>query len=288
MIRTEDARLLRCPRCQAGLSLEAAGGRAGDLGSGTLACQGCGARWPMVHGLPRLVEADSVQGPDRLMRTLYNLSAPLHDWAVDALLPLVQGGSSASLRDGYMPRLELGALQAPLDGEPLRVLEVGIGAGANLPLLRRDLPPHMPVEIWGPDLSVGMLRQCQRRMRRMGEASVRLLLADAHVLPFPDHSFDRVFHVGGIGAFRDPARALAEMARVARPGTPIVVVDEQLSPGRQSLLHRAGFGLLTFYDPAPHCPRECLPQGSWDVLEEQVSRFYYSLRFRVGGRRGGR
>lgn len=284
MIGPQDVSLLRCPDCRAPLNADTPA-RAGLLRSGALICRGCAARWPLVDGLPRLLVEQAVQGPDRLMRSLYDVSAPLHDWACDVLLPLVQGQSCEALRDGYMPRLELGALRPHADGTPVRLLEVGIGAGANLALLRRDLPAGLEVEIWGPDLSEGMLGQCRRRVRRGDERDVRLLLADAHTLPFADGSFDRVFHVGGIGGFRDPARALSEMARVARPGTPVVVVDEQLEPGRRhGLWHRAGFALLTFYDPAPHCPRECLPPGSWDVLEEQVSRFYYSLRYRVAGR----
>jgi hypothetical protein len=76
--------------------------------------------------------------------------------------------------------------------------------------------------------------------------------------------------------------ALAEMARVARPGTPIVVVDEQLDPGRlHGRFHRAMFRAVTFYDRHPHCPREHLPPGATAVVEEQVSRFFYCLTFEM-------
>src|SRR5438876_6035125 len=110
-----------------------------------------------------------------------------------------------------------------------------------------------------------------------------LVLADGHALPFPDASFDRVYNVGGIGTYHDPHRALAEMARVARPGTPIVVVDEQLDPHREhSLYHRAMFRALTLYDPAPSSPRCYLPDGVVNVVDEQASRFYYCLTFCVG------
>ncbi len=44
--------------------------------------------------------------------------------------------------------------------------------------------------------------------------------------PFRDAIFDAVFHVGGINFFNDRARAIAEMIRVAKPGTKIVIVDE--------------------------------------------------------------
>jgi ubiquinone/menaquinone biosynthesis C-methylase UbiE/uncharacterized protein YbaR (Trm112 family) len=274
-----DLALLVCPRCRSSLRRE------GDARSGTLRC-GCGAAWPIEEGLPRLYREADVRGTDRLMRLFYDALPSLHDPLTRHLLPILQVGEpEAQLRDRYMRRIELSSLGPRADGRPLRVLEVGIGAGANLPLVDRDLPPGLPVELWGLDLSEGMLRQCQRRLRRSRRRDVRLLLGDAHALPFPDGAFDRVFHVGALGSFRDPRAALAEMARVAAPGSPIVVVDEQLDPaGEHSAYHRAAFRLLTFYDAAPHCPVELLPPGATDVLEEQVSRFYYCLRFRVSAR----
>jgi ubiquinone/menaquinone biosynthesis C-methylase UbiE len=155
-------------------------------------------------------------------------------------------------------------------------------AGANVPLLDRDLPADLDVELWGLDLSVGMLERCRRRLADRRGRVMRLLVADAHRLPFPDASFDRVFHVGGIGGYGDPRQGLAEMARVARPGTPILVVDEQLDPAYQhSALHRVVFGALTFYATAPESPIGDLPAGAIEVASEQLSRYYYGLTFRM-------
>jgi ubiquinone/menaquinone biosynthesis C-methylase UbiE len=179
-------------------------------------------------------------------------------------------------------RLQLPQLRRPTARQPLRILEVGVGTGANLPLLERHLPRGLDIELWGLDLSAGMIERCRRRSATHAGRRVRLLLADAHALPFRDAWFDRVFHVGGIGGYRDPRTALGEMGRVARPGTPIVVVDEQLDPQRtHSLYHRLMFRALTFYDPAPAAPRIHLPDGAADVTEEQVSRFYYCLTFHM-------
>lgn len=148
----------------------------------------------------------------------------------------------------------------------------------------RDLPKNLNVEIWGLDLAVGMLKEARRLVRAKHWNHVRLLLGDAHALPFGDHTFDRVFHVGGIGGYSDPARAMAEMSRVAMPGTPVVICDEQLdTEKRNGLYHKAMFKALTFYDKDPHCPREFVPPDATDVLEEQVSRFYYCLSFRTAG-----
>jgi len=41
------------------------------------------------------------------------------------------------------------------------------------------------------------------------------------------------------------------------------------------------FRALTLYDPATGCPTAYLPPEAVDVIEEQVSRLYYCLTFRV-------
>ncbi len=216
------------------------------------------------------------------MRRFYDGLPALHDPANRILLPLLQSRTEAATRAGYLPLLELESLVPRRDGSPVRILEIGIGGGANVDLLARRLPAGLDVELWGVDLSRGMLGQCRKRLVRLGESRVRLLLADAHRLPFGDGTFDRVFHVGATGSYRDPRLALSEMARVARPGTPIVVVDEQLDPaGGHGLYHRAMFELLTFYDEDPHCPVELLPEDAVDVVQRQLSRFYYALCFRI-------
>ena len=289
MLAATDLPRLSCPACRGALAFDGEAGAAGLLDRGALDCAGCGARWPVEGGLARLYREELVQGNDRLLRRFYDGAPWLHDAFVRTAFPLCQVGTEDAFRDGYMPRLELGALAPRGDGEPVRVLEIGVGCGANLPLLRRDLPPALPVEIWGCDLSAGMLGVLRARLRREGDAGIRVLACDAHALPFRDGAFDRVFHVGAMNSYRDPRAALAEMARVAAPGTPIVVVDEQLDRSRKhSLYQRAMFRLVTFYDRDPHCPIEHLPAGATGVTEEPLSTFFYCLTFRMPARGEGR
>ncbi len=285
-----DLGRLRCPRCREALvwsGTEASGGP----GEGRLACAR-GASWAVRQGLPRLYEEHEIQGPDRFMRRIYDALPGLHDPAVRYTLPLFQYGrrdsdrlgcTEESLRTGLVARLRLDELEDPGD-RPVRILEVGVGSGANLGRLRAGLT-HLPrVEIWALDLSAGMLRQCRRRLERAGDRETRLLMADAHALPFADASFDRCFHVGGIGAFRDPGLALRELARVSVAGSPVVVVDEQLDPeGHHRLHHRLLFKAVTFYDDDPHSPVEHVPPGATEVRSEQLSRFFYCLSFRSPG-----
>jgi ubiquinone/menaquinone biosynthesis C-methylase UbiE/uncharacterized protein YbaR (Trm112 family) len=276
-----DVGILACPACRGSLEFDVR--LVGDeLATGALRCGRCGRAWPVCNGLPRLVDEDRVQRADRFMRGLYDWFAPLHDPVTRALFPPLQGMSERAARDGYMTRLALGSLRPSGDGRRLRILEVGVGAGANLSLLERDLPRELDVELWGLDLSDGMLARCRRRLAHHHGRPMHLLAADAHALPFADGSFDRVFHVGGIGGYGDPRRGLAEMARVARPDTPIVVVDEQLDPrSRRSAFHRLVFRALTFYTAASASPIALLPPHALAVVSEQVSRYYYCLTFRI-------
>ena len=278
-MRADELHHLRCPDCHGELSWQGRE-RQGLVQQGRLSCRGCGAEWPVKDGFPRLVRESDVKGTDRLLRYFYDNVPYLHDPAVRLVMPL-QGSSEATIRARWLPRLELPALRPPADGGPVRILEVGIGTGPNVPLLRARLPAGLDAELWGLDLATGMLTRCRRRLRRGRAFPVRLMVGDVHALPFPRGFFDRVFHVGAMGSFNDPSKALAEMARVAKPLTPVVVVDEQLdSAERHSPATRLLFRLVTFYDRDPHSPTELLPPEAEDVLSEQVSRFYYCLRFR--------
>jgi ubiquinone/menaquinone biosynthesis C-methylase UbiE/uncharacterized protein YbaR (Trm112 family) len=287
----EDVKTLACPCCHESLTYF---GHAPDgvLDDGYLECDDCERSWSVRDGLPRLVDEAALSGLDRFMRIAYDWFAPLHDTAVEVLIPILQGPSErpAISRAKYMARLKLSDLGAPENGGPVRILEVGVGGGANLPLIEKDLPDGLDVELWGLDLSEGMLRQCQRWLaRRSGGLGMRLLAADAHALPFSDQSFDRVFHVGAINGYGDPRRALAEMARVARPDTPIVVVDEQLDPSRRNTLyHKAVFWALTAYNSDAGSPAALLPDGAKIIADEQISRLFYSLTFSMPPRAAAR
>lgn len=240
-------------------------------------CLGCATQWGTIDGFPALYREDDVTGLDRFMRRLYNGLPALHDPLTRYLLPRLQRDKSEDeMRAAYLERLRLDEL--PVD-RPCRILEVGVGTGANIALVH-ERAYGAELTYFGVDLSLGMLRHGRRRAAA-APLPVELMLADAHRLPFKDNSFDRVFHVGAIGSFRDPALALAEMVRVARANTPIVVVDEELDPTRHhSIRDRLAFKLLTFYDSNPRCPVHALPPTATDIEHTAISRFYYCLSFR--------
>lgn len=116
-----------------------------------------------------------------------------------------------------------------------RLLEVGIGDGANLKFFPENC------EIYGNDISLAQLTDCHNhnKTRRL-----RLFLCQAEVLPFLDDTFDHLLSIGGFNYFSDPARSLREMARVVRPGGMIVVADEKPRVGKQMFKSRFGRRIL--------------------------------------------
>jgi SAM-dependent methyltransferase len=77
----------------------------------------------------------------------------------------------------------------------------------------------------GLDLTEAMLAEARRLAAAQGAANARFVLGDAMALDFPDRSFDLVTCRVCAHHFADPGRAVAEAARVLRPGGRLLLVD---------------------------------------------------------------
>lgn len=91
-------------------------------------------------------------------------------------------------------------------------LDVGCGTGALAEAVRAGSSPRRLV---GIDPSAGFL---EHAVRRLGPAGAEFRQADARALPFAEAEFDRVVSGLVLNFVPDPPRAVAEMARVLRPG----------------------------------------------------------------------
>jgi ubiquinone/menaquinone biosynthesis C-methylase UbiE len=87
-----------------------------------------------------------------------------------------------------------------------RILDLGCGVGALLPLLRDGSPQAMVV---GLDRTQAMVA--------LGPRAFPLLVGDAVALPFRDRSFDAVVTTFMLFHLPDPTAGLAEARRVLRP-----------------------------------------------------------------------
>lgn len=103
------------------------------------------------------------------------------------------------------------------------VLEVGVGTGRNLPCFPED------VALSGIELSPAMLARAEERARCLGRTA-DLRVGDAQLLPFADATFDTVMATLTLCSIPDDVTAVAEMARVLRPGGRLVLLDHVASP----------------------------------------------------------
>ena len=116
------------------------------------------------------------------------------------------------------PLLKLLARFLP-ESQPSRFLEVGCGTALDSCLLARMRPRAQAV---AADLSAHAAALARRNARELGVA-LAAFTADLQALPFASGSFDLVFSQGVLEHFADPAPAVAEQARVLRPGGVLVV-----------------------------------------------------------------
>jgi ubiquinone/menaquinone biosynthesis C-methylase UbiE len=141
------------------------------------------------------------------------------------------------------------------------VLEVAVGTGLNLPLYDWQ----RLTSLTGLDLSDGMLAAAAGRIQAapelaqavlvttgsssssdsssssssssgnssssngIGRVPVRLVQSNVVQLPFADASFDVVLDTFSLCVFRQPQAALAEMARVLRPGGRLLLLEHSRS-----------------------------------------------------------
>jgi demethylmenaquinone methyltransferase / 2-methoxy-6-polyprenyl-1,4-benzoquinol methylase len=112
------------------------------------------------------------------------------------------------------------AIARPRAGE--RILDVAAGSGdLALALAKRVRPTG---EVWLTDLNRRMLGRGRDRLLDAG-ALAPAVQCDAEHLPFPAHYFDCVTVGFGLRNMTRKEVALAEMARVLKPGARLVVLE---------------------------------------------------------------
>jgi ubiquinone/menaquinone biosynthesis C-methylase UbiE len=156
-------------------------------------------------------------------RFIYALWSPFYDRLINT-----SGFTRARRRAFELLRLQAGE----------RVCLVGVGTGADLPLLPRGTAAV------GVDLSEAMLAKAQKKLPLPG-VEVTLQQANAEHLPFADESFDVTVLTLILSVASDGPTCLREAARVTRTGGRLLVFDKFLSQGAPPPLGRRMLNLLT-------------------------------------------
>jgi SAM-dependent methyltransferase len=100
-----------------------------------------------------------------------------------------------------------------------RTIDIGAGTGANIGLF-----PESVTELALAEPDPHMAKRLRERLAKSGERG-EIVEAPAQSLPFEDSSFDTAVFTLVLCTIPDPAAALAEAARVLRPGGRLLFVE---------------------------------------------------------------
>jgi ubiquinone/menaquinone biosynthesis C-methylase UbiE len=111
------------------------------------------------------------------------------------------------------------------------VLDLGAGTGANFPVFAAARQAGVALRVTALEPDPHMLRRARRRAAEL-DLPVTFADAPAEALPFPAASFDAIAATLVLCTVRDPERALAEAARVLRPGGELRFIEHVRGDGR--------------------------------------------------------
>ena len=204
---TNDTRLASefgiyaCPACKHLLHRE----------KDTLRCPICSQAYPIIEGIPEFIFGELSGSTDPEMRRMRFIDRMASIYETSLWYPIVlkiYGG----FRSLSFPELIVRMTERvqPVSG---RVLDVACGPGTYG---RRIASPSK--EVFGIDISKGMLMQGAAYVVRDRIPNMHFARARVEALPFEDGFFDAALCGGSLHLFADTLIALREMARVMKPG----------------------------------------------------------------------
>ncbi|MGY4708345.1 class I SAM-dependent methyltransferase [Mycolicibacterium sp. CBM1] len=179
-----------------------------------------------------------------LVTRFWTVAAPLYD------LPALQQWVYRPSQDEVLAALRSHGAR--------RIADIACGTGILADRIRTELHPD---EVYGVDMSDGMLRQARIRSPR-----VQWRKGPAEQLPFDDGALDAVVSTSAFHFFDQPA-AMAEFHRVLRPGGLVAVAT--ISPPQPPLLSRLTSSLSSAaHNPSPAEMRALFTNAGFTVDDQ--------------------
>ncbi len=107
------------------------------------------------------------------------------------------------------------------------VLDIGSGSGTDVFIAARRVGPRG--RVYALDMTEAMRAKLKNNLARAGLTQVEVLAGDAEAIPLPDASVDAVTSNGVLNLVLDKEKALAEIARVLKPGGRLQLTDIALA-----------------------------------------------------------
>jgi len=206
-----------CPICKRPLRKEV----------GALRCLTCSQTYPLRERIPDFIREELSQSADPVLRRMTAIDRMARIYETKLWYPIVLhvygGFESPSLAE--LIRIVTQKVQSA-EG---RVLDVACGPGTYG---RRVASPSK--EVFGIDVSMGMLRQGTAYVAKEAIPNMHFARARVEALPFEDGLFDAALCCGSLHLFADTVIALRETARVMKPGAILSVFT--LAAGRGGIL----------------------------------------------------
>jgi ubiquinone/menaquinone biosynthesis C-methylase UbiE/uncharacterized protein YbaR (Trm112 family) len=203
-MRPKTIELLMCPRCSHyELTLDITGGNGNEVESGHIVCSICNSVYPVINGIPKMLELDLESG-EREHERVRDANITYHD--------TVAGSYESSLGEAFQQaefferRLEniMTDLSKKCQGGVL--LDVGCGTGKILKHAEKVFE-----NVIGVDISFNMLKIAKERGHEV-------IQADALFLPFRVGAFDIAVIYSVLHHIYDYASSLIEVSRVIKTG----------------------------------------------------------------------
>jgi SAM-dependent methyltransferase len=238
-----------CPKCK----------RLLQSTENALQCNGCNRTYPIVGGIPDFLSQASLAPAALRIAKVMDFVAPIYESQPFASVLLKLSGVSGGSRFfDHIASFHSETLQ----GITGPVLDVACGPATYT---RRLTSPSR--DVYGIDISMGVLRQGMTYIARDGVPGVHLARAGVEELPFENAVFEGCVCSGSLHLFPDTVLSLREMARTMKSGAPLSVqtfVSGNTAINRllqkRSWLHTFELGKL----------QQCLTEAGFDGFQPKL------------------
>jgi ubiquinone/menaquinone biosynthesis C-methylase UbiE/uncharacterized protein YbaR (Trm112 family) len=196
-----DLALYVCPVCK----------RYFDQEDDWLRCAVCNKGYPIRDGIPDFILEELANSRNAVLRRMTTIDKMARIYETRLWYPIVldiYGGFHSLSLPQLIVRV-IGKVQS-LHG---RLIDIACGPGTYG---RRAASPVC--EVYGIDVSGGMLRQGAAYVAKEGISNVHFARARVEALPFANGQFEGAICAGSLHLFADTVAALREIARVLKPG----------------------------------------------------------------------